>query len=70
MNKLDWKLVLAAIATFGVACIALLWSWNSLAELVGGPTAEFRHVVAALIILAGARALLTNGRGGRQRWHG
>jgi hypothetical protein len=70
MSKLDRKLAFAAIATFGIACIALLWSWNSLAELVGGPTAEFRHVLSALIILAGVRALLTNCRGRKQRWHG
>jgi hypothetical protein len=53
--------VFAAIAA---ASVALLWSWNTLAELFGAPIAEYRHVVAVLIVAIIARSLVTR----RQVW--
>lgn len=40
------------IATGVASSIATLWSWNTLAELLGGPQAQFKHLAAAAIILA------------------
>ena len=55
MNHFDIRhLLLAGLALFSIA-LASLWSWNTLAELVGAPQAQFRHVVAALILLATLR---------------
>jgi hypothetical protein len=56
-----------ALGVFGAAAIALLWSWNTLAELTGAPTAEFRHVLAAIVIAVVARLLLTSHQ--RRRHH-
>ena len=53
--------VIAAIATV-VAPITALWSWNVVAELFGGPTAQLKHVVAAALILAVVRWALSPGR--------
>jgi hypothetical protein len=38
-------------AAGAVASVATLWSWNTIAELLGGPTAQFKHVVAAAFLL-------------------
>lgn len=55
MNHLDIKhMLLAGLALFAIA-LASLWSWNTLAELLGAPQAQFRHAVAALVLLATLR---------------
>ncbi len=55
------QLVIAAALT---ACaivfgIATLWSWNTIAELVGGPRAQFKHLLAAAILLLALRCTVT-----------
>lgn len=52
-------IVIAAVAMAGMST-ALLWSWNTLAALFGGPPAEFKHVLAALVFAAIARGLVTS----------
>jgi len=54
-------ITIAIIATVA-ACTALLWSWNTLAELLGAPAVEFRHVVATLVIAVVARVAVTRRR--------
>ncbi len=44
--------VFMAITIFG------LWSWNTLAELFGGPQAQYKHMVAAISLLLIARLFL------------
>jgi hypothetical protein len=68
MQHFNWKHIGAAIAAFASASVALLWSWNALAELFGGPIAEFRHVVSLIIIAISVKAILSNDRRRRQAW--
>lgn len=69
MKHVTWKHLTAAIAAVAISSIALLWSWNTLADLLGGPTAEFRHVVAALVVAAAARVLISPRRRHRRHAH-
>ncbi len=59
MRRTDWRYLTLAAASIALAGIATLWSWNTLAALFGVPTAEFRHLVAALTIALVARALIS-----------
>lgn len=63
MKHANWRHATIAVVAVASACIALLWSWNSLAELFAGPTAEFRHIIALLGLAFVARALLSPGHG-------
>ena len=62
MRHFTVKHVAFAIAAFAATTVALLWSWNTLAALIGGPTAEFKHVLAAMIAAAVLRGLVTSSR--------
>ena len=50
-----------------LASIAVLWVWNTLVPLFGGPIFEFRHAVALVIGLITIRVVL--GRGVRHHRH-
>lgn len=50
-----------------VASLALLWSWNTLAPLFGGPTFELRHAVALLVAVIVFRIGLGRSAGHRRR---
>jgi hypothetical protein len=56
----------AAIAALIVSATAM-WSWNTVAELFGAPTAEFKHIVAMGLILAIARWTLSPARNHRRQ---
>ena len=62
MKHFDWKHITIAVIAVVVACAALLWAWNTLAELFGGPSAEFRHIIAVLAIAAVTRIFATGRR--------
>jgi len=51
MNRTDTPHLLAAILAFAAIAVIGLWSWNTLAELFGAPEAQFRHAVAALVLI-------------------
>jgi len=59
MKHITAKTISIAVAIFATTSAALLWSWNTLAELTGAPAAELKHVLAALLMLAAVRALMT-----------
>jgi len=64
MNRVAKHLILLiAIAIAGA--IAVLWSWNTMAGLFGGPAMQFKHAIAVLLLLGAARLAL--GRTGRHR---
>ena len=69
MKHITGKHIAIAITAFAVASIGLLWSWNTLAELAGGPVAGFKHVLAALFILTAVRALMTPRRHQQRHRH-
>lgn len=60
------KLLIAsgAIALFSAT---ILWSFNELSELFGGPQAQFRHAIAAIGILLVIKWFGTQFCGGRQQ---
>jgi len=51
MHKVRYKRYFYGVALFILVSIFLLWSWNTLAELFSGPRAQYKHVLAALMIL-------------------
>jgi hypothetical protein len=69
LSKKFLHLVYACV-TFFIASVMLLWSWNTVSTLLGGPVAQYKHAVAALafayIIARVMRGAVC--RGGR-RWH-
>lgn len=52
MKPIDTRHLLTAIIAFAAIAAIGRWSWNTLADLFGAPEARFRHVVAALALLA------------------
>lgn len=56
------------IATTGIAAgiLAVLWSFNTLAGLLGMPQAEWRHAVAFLLAAFVIRSFVTRRR---RPWH-
>ena len=60
------KIVLVT-AGIALASMAVLWSWNTLAPLLGGPIFELRHAIALLIALVTVRVFL--GASFRHRKH-
>jgi hypothetical protein len=63
MNQPDVKHLLAACLAFVAIATAGLWSWNTLADLFGAPEAQFRHVIAAVTLLATLRLAIGRRRG-------
>lgn len=59
MNVLRYKKYAYAITFFLLVSIAGLWSWNTLAELLNGPHAQYKHVLAALGLLVITKWILT-----------
>jgi hypothetical protein len=64
-SKIFRKIALLAVAT-AFASLLVLWSWNTLAPLFGGPMFQLRHAAAFLIALAGLRVAF-GPRVGRRR---
>ena len=50
-HRATFRKITAVTVGTALASVALLWSLNTLAPLFGGPTFQFRHVVAILIAL-------------------
>ncbi len=51
MFKQNHKHYLRAAALFVLVSVMALWSWNTISELWGLPHAQYKHVVAAFILL-------------------
>ena len=51
MRKVNLKHYLFAIGVFLLASVAGLWSWNTITELFNLPQAQFKHVLAAFLLL-------------------
>ena len=69
MKHITAKTISIAIAIIAASSVALLWSWNTLAELSGAPVAGFKHVLAALFVLAVVRVLMSPRRYRRHLRH-
>ena len=64
--KHQYKIIITIIAALVAGAIATLWAWNTLADLFAWPAAEFRHVLAAFLLLS----VLRFGIRGRDTRHG
>lgn len=51
MRKSIYKHYLYAIIYFLLGTVAVLWSWNTLAELFNIPSAQFKHVLAVSVVI-------------------
>jgi hypothetical protein len=60
------KKPLRTIMTFVLTFTLALWSWNVIGDLAGLPEAELRHAVAATILLALGRWLISDPEYSRQ----
>jgi len=54
--------IIPGVIAFLLAGVAGLWSWNTLAELFSWPQAQYRHALAALLILLVAGRILSPAR--------
>ena len=62
MKTRDYRGWIPAVIFLIVAIPLILWSWNTLAELFGFPTAQVRHLLAACFGMLAVRWLLFPGR--------
>ena len=51
MRNQKLKDYLLLMAVFLVATMTSLWCWNTLSELFGLPHAQYKHVIAASLLL-------------------
>ena len=51
MYNSKFRKIFIAVGTFALLSAAALWSFNTLSELIGGPQAQYRHVIAAIAVL-------------------
>jgi hypothetical protein len=51
LKQFNWKKATSLTLGFILVAVLGLWAWNTLSELYGGPVAQYKHVVAALILL-------------------
>lgn len=51
MRNLSHKQYFYAIGLFLLATIAGLWTWNTLSEIFNLPQAQYKHVLAAFILI-------------------
>jgi hypothetical protein len=52
ITQINWKHATLLALTLLLATVFGLWAWNTVSELFNGPVAQYKHVVAALILLA------------------
>jgi hypothetical protein len=62
MYNLNYKPYFHAVALLILTSVAGLWSWNTLAELFNLPAAQYKHVLAAIILLLFCKWGLTASR--------
>lgn len=64
MRHINYRHALLVVGVFLLSSVITLWSWNTLSELLSLPPAQYRHALAALLLLLIARwALLPGYRG-------
>jgi len=70
MRHLNIRHTLIAVGVFLTVTVTGLWSWNTLAELFGGPQAQYKHALAATVLLIILRLVtLRTHRGDRFNRH-
>ena len=51
MRSIKLKSVFFLFSLYLLASIAGLWAWNTLAEVFPLPVAQYRHILAAMVLL-------------------
>jgi len=51
MNVINFKSVLIAVGSFLIVSVSVLWAWNTLSELFNFPIAQYKHVLAAAVVV-------------------
>ena len=59
---LNWKRATQLLLVFLAMTVFGLWAMNTISELFAGPVAEYKHVVASLILLLTIRWSLLSHR--------
>lgn len=58
LKTINWKRGAFVVTSFIVTSSLALWAWNTVAGVVGAPSAQYKHVLAALLLLALMRLTL------------
>ena len=71
MRNSKYRHLIIAAGGFLLLAAGVLWSFNTLAELFGGPHAQFKHAVAGIALLVILKWCISANRGNRieNRWH-
>lgn len=56
--KRPFRRLLTALAIGFTLTVIVQWSWNTVAPLFGGPSLQFRHTLAGLLLLVVVTAAL------------
>ena len=64
MHNSAFRKIVIASGAFALLLVAALWSFNALSELFGGPQAQYRHAIAAVVLLLVLKWSLAPYRGG------
>lgn len=59
MHDFSYKDVVYGVSLFLLATVSGLWSWNTLADLFSWPLAQYRHAIAAFLLLLILKWVLT-----------
>jgi hypothetical protein len=51
MRNVNYKYLLYTVCLFLLTSVARLWSWNTIAELFNWPQTQYKHAIAALVLL-------------------
>lgn len=51
MRNVNYKYLVYIACLFLLTSVAGLWSWNTIAELFNWPEAQYKHVLAAFVLL-------------------
>ena len=57
-QTMNWKCGAFLATGFIVVSSLGLWAWNTVAGLVGAPDAQYKHIIAAMLLLFVTRLIL------------
>lgn len=67
MHQYTFRKIFIATGAFALFSVIILWSFNQLSELLGGPQAQFKHAIATIGFLLVIKWTVTRFRGSHER---
>ncbi len=67
MFQYTFRKLFIASGALALFSVIVMWSFNKLSELFGGPQAQFTHAIAAIGILLVIKWIVTRFTGGHER---